>query len=164
MDKKSMVFIVAALAAAFLIGANTNSVPDEIKAKRFVVVGDDGKVMLVLGSIEDGGSIGVVGKDEKLAALISSSENGGDIFVYGKDEKVAASIGSNENGGIIFVYDADPDSQGSVLLTTNTEGGLIAIDNKTGETVVALSADEYGNGVVGAYNRKGVGRTLQPGP
>ena len=86
MDKKSMVFIVAALAAAFLIGANTNSVPDEIKAKRFVVVGDDGKVMLVLGSIEDGGSIGVVGKDEKLAALISSSENGGDIFVYGKDK------------------------------------------------------------------------------
>jgi len=25
-------------------------------------------------------------------------------------------------------------------------------------------ADEYGNGVVGAWNRKGKGRTLTPGP
>ena len=43
MDKKSMVFIVAALAVAFLIGANTNAVPDEIKARQFIVVDDEGK-------------------------------------------------------------------------------------------------------------------------
>jgi len=36
--------------------------------------------------------------------------------------------------------------------------------NKTGEGVVPLGADDYGNGVVGAYNRKGKGRTLKPGP
>jgi len=36
--------------------------------------------------------------------------------------------------------------------------------NKTGETIASMYADEYGNGVVGAYNRKGNGRTLQPGP
>jgi hypothetical protein len=30
--------------------------------------------------------------------------------------------------------------------------------------VVQLSADDYGNGVVGVYNRKGKGRTLKPGP
>ncbi len=28
----------------------------------------------------------------------------------------------------------------------------------------SLAADEYGNGVVGAWNRKGMGRTLKPGP
>jgi hypothetical protein len=39
-----------------------------------------------------------------------------------------------------------------------------AIRNKTGEEVAQLYADEYGNGVVGAWNRKGKGRTLQPGP
>ena len=27
-----------------------------------------------------------------------------------------------------------------------------------------MSADEYGNGKVGVYNRKGKGRTLKPGP
>ena len=36
--------------------------------------------------------------------------------------------------------------------------------NKTGEGVVQLYADDYGNGVVGAFNRKGKGRTLEPGP
>ena len=39
-----------------------------------------------------------------------------------------------------------------------------ATPNKTGEGVVHLSVDDYGNGVVGAYNRKGKGRTLKPGP
>jgi hypothetical protein len=36
--------------------------------------------------------------------------------------------------------------------------------NKTGDGAVQPYADEYGNGVVGAYNRKGEGRTLKPGP
>ena len=43
-------------------------------------------------------------------------------------------------------------------------GGYVAVDNKTGEIVVTLEVDEYGNGKVGAWNRKGKGRTLQPGP
>ena len=34
--------------------------------------------------------------------------------------------------------------------------------NKTGEVVVQLKADDYGNGLVGAYNRKGNGRELKP--
>ena len=40
----------------------------------------------------------------------------------------------------------------------------MALKNKTGETIVQLRADEYGNGVVGVYNRKGMGHTLEPGP
>ena len=43
------------------------------------------------------------------------------------------------------------------------DGGMVGVYNKTGEVVVQLHADEYGNGVVGAYDRKGMGRTLQPG-
>ena len=43
-------------------------------------------------------------------------------------------------------------------------GGYLVIKNKTGETIVQLYADDYGNGVVGAWNRKGEGRTLTPGP
>jgi len=27
-----------------------------------------------------------------------------------------------------------------------------------------MYADDYGNGVIGAWNRKGEGRTLEPGP
>jgi len=45
----------------------------------------------------------------------------------------------------------------------NTDGNGFVFNgyNKTGEGVVQLSVDDYGNGVVGAYNRKGKGRTLE---
>ena len=43
-------------------------------------------------------------------------------------------------------------------------GGAIAGFNKTGDQIIDLQPDEYGNGVVWAGNRKGMGRTLQPGP
>jgi len=59
-------------------------------------------------------------------------------------------------------------NEGSVMVQASASadscGGLLSVANKTGETVVELLADEYGNGVVGAYNRKGTGRTLKPGP
>jgi len=122
MDKKSMVFIVAALAAAFLIGASTNSVPDEIpdviKAKRFVLVDNYGKEMLVLAN--------------------------------------------TKYGGVITAFDKN--GHGVVEISNGENGGAINVRNKTGESIVRLHADEDGNGLVGAYNRKGEGRTLQPGP
>jgi hypothetical protein len=47
-----------------------------------------------------------------------------------------------------------------VLLGAIENGGALGINKKTGEAVVGLVADEYGNGVVGAYNRKGKGRYI----
>ena len=41
---------------------------------------------------------------------------------------------------------------------------MVSVFNKTDEGIVDLNADEYGNGVVGAWNRKGKGRTVKPGP
>ena len=55
----------------------------------------------------------------------------------------------------------DPPS--SSVSNTNTGGG-ISIYNRTGERIIDLRPDEYGNGLVGAYDRKGNGRTLQLGP
>lgn len=43
-------------------------------------------------------------------------------------------------------------------------GGAIQVMNQTEDSVVQLLTDEYGNGVVYAGNRKGKGKTLQPGP
>jgi hypothetical protein len=51
-----------------------------------------------------------------------------------------------------------------VDLSSNDNGGVVEVYNKASEGVAQMGADEYGNGVVGAYNRKGMGRTLQPGP
>ena len=46
----------------------------------------------------------------------------------------------------------------AVHIGIDESGGRIAVGNKTGETIVTLSADDYGNGEVGAWNRKGKGR------
>jgi hypothetical protein len=51
-----------------------------------------------------------------------------------------------------------------VDLTASPNGGLVEVFNTAGEDVVQMYADDYGNGVVGAYNRKGTGRTLESGP
>ena len=48
--------------------------------------------------------------------------------------------------------------------TESSNGGFVfAGFKRTGGIVVQLHADDYGNGVVGAYNRKGQGRELKPG-
>ena len=62
--------------------------------------------------------------------------------------------------GSITTY--QPNSKELVDPTSNDNGGGVVVDNKSGEVIVNLYADDYGNGVVGAYNRKGRGRTLTP--
>ncbi len=40
----------------------------------------------------------------------------------------------------------------------------VYVENDAGKIVVGLSSDDDGNGLVGAYNRKGMRRELKPGP
>ena len=64
----------------------------------------------------------------------------------------------------IVVKNDEGDIQMLMAAPAGYSGGDLRIENKTGETVIRLSVDDYGNGVVYAGNRKGKGRTLQPGP
>ena len=52
----------------------------------------------------------------------------------------------------------------SIFASDEEDGGVVRLYNKTNDSIVQLHADEYGNGVVGAYNRKGLGRELKPRP
>ncbi len=45
-----------------------------------------------------------------------------------------------------------------MTVSSTDNGGAVEIYNKTGEGIVTIGADEYGNGEVGAWNRKGKGR------
>ena len=66
--------------------------------------------------------------------------------------------------GTVNTYAPNGNDLVKLASNSNDTGGMILVFNKTGEDVVQLTADEYGNGKVGAYNRKGKGRTLKPGP
>ena len=50
------------------------------------------------------------------------------------------------------------------MLSSLDNGGLIQVYNKTGEGIAQMGANYYRNGLFGAFNRIGMGRTLQPGP
>ena len=70
-------------------------------------------------------------------------------------------LGATVDGdGIVTTYN----EAGKELLSlgANDNGGRIGVTNKTGEEVVTLTVDAYGNGKVGAWNREAKGRTLTP--
>ena len=69
---------------------------------------------------------------------------------------------SVNGGGAISTYQAN--GKDGVILANTPNGGMVHVINKTDEDIAQMYADEYGNGVVWAGNRKGMGRTLKPGP
>ncbi len=82
---------------------------------------------------------------------------------------------TNDAGDIVVALGATDGGNGLVRtesakgkelakLTSNDNGGIIDVFNKTGEGIAQMHANEYGNGVVWAGNRKGMGRELKPGP
>ena len=51
-----------------------------------------------------------------------------------------------------------------VDMTATQTDGTVAIYNKTGEDKIQIGLDEYGDGVVWAFNRVGKGHMLHPEP
>ena len=103
-------------------------------------------------------------------ALIGATTDDGIIMAKGlfitNDEGMPvlwAGVSDNGNGQLTV---KSKTGQDLIFAGATTEGNGFLFEgfNKTGEGVVQLYADEYGNGVVYAGNRKGKGRTLKPGP
>ncbi|MDB4699191.1 hypothetical protein OAF45_03530 [Candidatus Latescibacteria bacterium] len=68
------------------------------------------------------------------------TKSGGTVKTYQRNGKELVNLGTSDNGGLVYVY------------------------NKTGQRIAEMIADDYGNGLVGAWDRKGMGRTLESGP
>jgi hypothetical protein len=75
------------------------------------------------------------------------------LGVFDKDD-------NGDGGGYIIAINQD--KKAGLEIWAKEQGGRLSVYNRTGERIVTLKPDEYGNGVVGAYNRKGKGRTLKP--
>ena len=69
----------------------------------------------------------------KLVQLNSTVDGQGMVATHQSDRKMLVALGVNDNGG------------------------LVVVSNKTGEGIAQMSADEYGNGVVGTFNPKAKG-------
>ena len=47
-----------------------------------------------------------------------------------------------------------------IMIGSNDDVGGLQVHNKTGDPIVSLKADDYGNGEVGVWNCNGKGRVI----
>ncbi len=115
---------------------------DAVVARQIYVRNDAGQFVVTLGVDDDGNGL-----------VYTKSAKGKELV------KLTSTVDAD---GVVGTY--RPNGKRLVELTSTDNGGGVVVFNKTGEYIAEMRADEYGNGLVGAYNRKGMGRTLQPGP
>jgi hypothetical protein len=126
-----------------------------------------GEKLVALSAASGNGTLSTYSaKGKELVELGVATGGNGTLSTYSTKGKKLVELGvTTDSDGMLVVNSAD--GKKGVRLDGHSRentGGLLNLYNKTGESVVQLSADEYGNGVVYAGNRKGKGRTLRSGP
>ena len=100
------------------------------------------------------------------AAEIGVTDAGDGYFsAFSGDGRTLMYAGASASGNGMLEIMSDAGERLIYAGASNSgDGFLLEGFNKTGDAVVQMYADDYGHGVVGAYDRKGQGRTLKPGP
>ena len=140
----ALTMTVVAMAAVVTMAATGDKIGrfDTVVARHINVRNHTGDTVVTLKANPIGGGLvrTMSAKGEYLVMLSSTLDGDGTVKTYHPNGKPLVALSASGNGGGVVVY------------------------NKTGEGIAQMGPDEYGNGVVGAYNLKGEGRTLKPGP
>lgn len=93
----------------------------------------------------------------ELVELSATADGKGMVATYSSLGRKLVELGATVSGvGTLTTH--QPTGKKLVELGATVEGGGIFVFNKTGEGIVTLQADDYGNGQVGAWSRSGTGR------
>jgi len=123
------------LISGLLMGATVGNRDDEIVAKSLRLVGEGSANTII---------------------------NAGGMFIYNKNSKGVVSLRAANDKGYLELSNNEGLEQIMLTILDNENGGVIKLFNKTGDEIVQLLVDEYGNGFIGVWDRKGKGRTLTP--
>ena len=122
----ALTMTVVAMAAVVTMAATgeKRGVFDMVVARTIFVKNDAGKVVVGLGANDDGDGLVETNsaKGKELVALSSTLDGEGTVMTFQPNGKELVALGSNPDGGGVWV------------------------NNKTGESIASMSADEYGNG------------------
>lgn len=112
---------------------------------------------------QDFSSLAFEGADGKMRILLLSAHAGDNyLSLHDRAGLIRMTLGTRNNRpGLGF---DDKEGNTRFVVQETEDGARVKLYNKTGEGVVEIYADKYGNGVVGAFDRKGMGKTLKPGP
>jgi hypothetical protein len=112
-----------------------------VMAENILVMNDAGEIVVTSNANDRGnGMIYTESAKGKKLVLLGTTANGAGTVTTFRGLEMLVDLNSNDNGGFVDVL------------------------NKTGESIANMYADDYGNGVVWAGNRKGDEQTLKPGP
>ena len=128
-------------------------VADVVRTTRLEVMNPDGGARIVAsggGKVRDASSIHMYSRDGGVVLALKSFSGIGSLRLWN-----AAKNTGKDFKGLHGVAGVDLSAKGGL-----GDGGNIVVRNKTGDPVVILDVDEYGNGEVSAWNRKGEGRVF----
>ena len=139
----ALTMMAVVICAVVTMAATAESISefDTVMARHIYVANDAGKCVVSVGANDDGDGL---------------------VNTYSAKGIKLVELTSTTGDNVVTTY--DPNGKMLVDLGASDNGGMVQVSNKTGEAIANMYADEYGNGVVWAGNRKGMGRTLQPGP
>ena len=135
---------------------------EEITCRGLTVVNEKGAIVATLKSWELGGKLFVYGVNGVTTAISQNDGGNGLLNTYSSSGKQLVDLGATVNDdGALVTYSSSGKKLVGLGATVNDDGGALSIYNKTGEVVCTMYPDDYGNGVIGAWNRKGKGRTFE---
>ncbi|MSR28740.1 MAG: hypothetical protein EXS03_04085 [Phycisphaerales bacterium] len=138
---RSATLATVALAVTFMSLAATQSsrTPEVIRARRFEVVDQSDKIVLLMGIGQNGGQVDVWSSAGANVLRLGASAEGGDIALWNAKLQPVAAMYATAQGGRIEA--TMPDASGAAVLRAEGSGPAMAItDSEDRPRIVATSA------------------------
>ena len=159
-QRLGIVAMAIAICSAVSISATyeNEAVFDTVKAKRIIIQNNRGFTSVDLRSDTEGdGRVTTYRSTGRELIELSSTVSGeGILSTYSSTgRKLVELNGTESRDGTITTYSAS--GLKLVDIGATADGGSLYLFNKTGDGIVTIQSDDYGNGQVGAWNRQGKG-------
>ncbi len=138
--KRGMIGMAVAVLSLLVMGQTLPpKVHDVVRAKKFWVIGNDGRTMVRIGSDRRSGWVFVDGKKKAVVGISADDRGNGRISLQSLKGKEVAYIGANKEGD-----------------------GLVGINDSAGRRLIWVGADQNGEGIVVQFNRAGKQKAVWP--
>lgn len=154
--KAGMFFLLACLAPLSLFGFVQDKVPDVLKAKKFQLVDDGGKVLASMEAFDGCGAITTYNAAGNILVDIVPGKSGaGGIVVYdGNKHQNLVITDVTGGGGSIRLNNANEKTALSIGRNVN-QAGSVTVLNNAGKSICLLTGDTAEGGTLITYDANG---------
>lgn len=134
----------AVLGIVLLTGAYPQApAADVIRAEGFEVVDGEGRVVVAIGSDEDGGLLTVRNHQEATYMMLTTDQDGGLLIIRNRHDQPVMSAYADDDGGAVLVKNAL--GRDIVLLASDSTGrGLLNLRDHAEKVTVVMGSDPDG--------------------